>query len=901
MLLTELNIHDSAGEECLQSYWQAGLEYILADNPEDAQGAFLMPFLEGVYPEEFLQHSLSEYLIISANDQEKQGELDNADKILSLATDIFPSDVNILLRRTKFSLLSGNFDPELLAETLRILDETEPEEIEQALMAATITQFLRSCNPKTLATLPPTLFSNLLTLFLSKSIDQDAAITTLHHEALIIGGQQKLKLLELNILETCLNFCSANSRFSILSETALIAAHTGKHERAIQLAELCCADSKSRSKEHQVVANYTLLFSLMEAGKWQLIPAVMQEGLGHIMALNDQDCTMEMSGTVASTYFYSYLTDQPEMLQKIRSNLGKIYGPIVKAHADQFLRQDNQQVAHHHAQKVLRIGYICSTFSKHSVGWLSRWLFGHHDRQNFQIFIYNVAQSEHDEFHQKYFKANANASYYFNHNAMEIAKQIEEDEIDILVDLDSLTSVVTYGVMCCKPAPIQITWLGWENSGCPEVDYFMADPYVLPSNAEEYYATKIWRLPQTYIAVDGFEVGTPNKRRADYNIPADAIVYLCTQKSYKHHPDILQLQMQIIREVPNSYLLIKVTGSLDATMDVYQEVADRVGISIERLRFLDMQPDEYTHRANLNLADIVLDTFPYNGATTTLETIWAGVPIVTKVGQSFMARNSYAFLTNAGIAEGIAYSDQEYVDWGIKLGQDLELRQQVSGKMLQSRKTSPLWDGERFTQDMENAYKQMWDIHQQHLLVTHHTPPIAIAPPIKLHIGGQTTHPEWKIFDALDRPEVDFLGNANDLSQFPDNTIATIYASHVLEHFYYLLDNELLQTLQEWHRVLQPGGALMVSVPNLQAICALYIQPEMPVESRHLLMRMIFGGQIDRYDVHRVGFDRDTLSMYLQAAGFRDCEVKEEFGIFQDTSSLCFSGVPISLNMIARK
>ena len=173
--------------------------------------------------------------------------------------------------------------------------------------------------------------------------------------------------------------------------------------------------------------------------------------------------------------------------------------------------------------------------------------------------------------------------------------------------------------------------------------------------------------------------------------------------------------------------------------------------------------------------------------------------------------------------------------------------------------------------------------------------------PIRLHIGGKESHPDWKIFDALHREEVDFIGNAKDLSQFANNSISAIYTSHVLEHFHYLLNDELISTLKEWHRVLKPDGELMISVPNLQVICSLYVDPRTPANARHHLMRMIFGGQMDEYDVHKVGFDQDILGMYLQHVGFRDLEVVSEFGLFDDCSSLLFGGVPISLNMIAKK
>jgi predicted O-linked N-acetylglucosamine transferase (SPINDLY family) len=110
----------------------------------------------------------------------------------------------------------------------------------------------------------------------------------------------------------------------------------------------------------------------------------------------------------------------------------------------------------------------------------------------------------------------------------------------------------------------------------------------------------------------------------------------------------------------------------------------------------------------LGIADVVLDTYPYNGATTTLETLWMGIPLVTRVGEQFAARNSYTMMMNIGITEGIAWTDEEYVEWGIRFGKDEALRRQVAWKLRQSRKTSPLWNAQQFVRDMEQAYEQMW-------------------------------------------------------------------------------------------------------------------------------------------------------------------------------------------------
>ena len=122
-------------------------------------------------------------------------------------------------------------------------------------------------------------------------------------------------------------------------------------------------------------------------------------------------------------------------------------------------------------------------------------------------------------------------------------------------------------------------------------------------------------------------------------------------------------------------------------------------------------PTDAEHRANLAIADVVLDTYPYNGATTTLETLWMGIPLVTRVGEQFAARNSYTMMKNVGLKEGIAWTDEEYVDWGVRLGKDEDLRKDIHWRLLKSRQTSPLWNGKKFAREMENAYRQMWDVY----------------------------------------------------------------------------------------------------------------------------------------------------------------------------------------------
>jgi predicted SAM-dependent methyltransferase len=172
---------------------------------------------------------------------------------------------------------------------------------------------------------------------------------------------------------------------------------------------------------------------------------------------------------------------------------------------------------------------------------------------------------------------------------------------------------------------------------------------------------------------------------------------------------------------------------------------------------------------------------------------------------------------------------------------------------------------------------------------------------IKLNIGGTEAKEGWTILDIEARPEVDLISNASCLAHFGDESVSVIYVSHVVEHFHYQLNNELCNTLAEWYRVLQPGGKLLISVPDLKTLCWLFSNPNFTIYDRVHVMRMIFGGQMNQYDIHYTGFDYEILCYYLQQTGFGDIEQVSEFNLFNDCSSLRFLDILISLNVIATK
>lgn len=169
---------------------------------------------------------------------------------------------------------------------------------------------------------------------------------------------------------------------------------------------------------------------------------------------------------------------------------------------------------------------------------------------------------------------------------------------------------------------------------------------------------------------------------------------------------------------------------------------------------------------------------------------------------------------------------------------------------------------------------------------------------MKLHVGGKVVKDGWKLLNVMALPGVDYLGDVCDLSQFEDDSIEEVYASHVLEH---IPQSKVVGTLEGLHRVLQPGGRLLVSVPDLDVLCRSILDPELTADQKFHVMRMIYGGQVHDHDFHYFGWNRLFLEGYLRGVGFSDVKQVERFGIFPDTSDFKPFGQAISLNVIATK
>ncbi|MEA5605158.1 O-linked N-acetylglucosamine transferase, SPINDLY family protein [Nostoc sp. UHCC 0252] len=691
-------------------YWHLGLLLLLKGEEAEAQMIWMLPLAEADtehLPK--LTNELFQLLQTEAERREKLAEYSLAWLIRQHMREINPSYINNLLQILIFSLKLEKFEEidDLnkwgLIESLKAKEDVE---IDIELLIQVLKEFLNNIplNPINL---------NLIEASLPYFSDTHQCFSILLPAAMQIGHTLRQPMLAASILELHLRLEPDN--VEILRHLATFYQDACNYSQGIETARLCY--SLSEALADKIFALHLLLRGLMSAGGyWQAICTTCQElETVYKQFIQAQPISLEegrILRLLTPSFAIPHIKDTPADFRAIHNKVAEIFYTDIQALGQSQDKNYHRPIVKYQAlstsTKKLKIGYVSYALRNHSVGWLARWLFQHHDRDKFDIHTYFVNYKLVNDHLQEWYLIQAGKARKLGMNGLEIADKIYQDEIDILVDLDSITLDITSEVMALKPAPIQVTWLGWDASGIPAIDYFIADPYVLPEDAQNYYTEKIWRLPKTYIAVDGFEVGVPTLRRDDLDIPMDAVVYLSAQRGYKRHPETTKWQMQIIKEVPNSYFLIKGLAEEETIKRFFYQIAEEEGVDCSRLRFLPQVHSESVHRANLGIADIVLDTFPYNGATTTLETLWMGIPLVTRVGEQFAARNSYTMMMNAGITEGIAWTDEEYIEWGVRLGRDEALRQQVALKLKASRQTAPLWNGKQFTREMEKAYEQMW-------------------------------------------------------------------------------------------------------------------------------------------------------------------------------------------------
>jgi protein O-GlcNAc transferase len=289
-----------------------------------------------------------------------------------------------------------------------------------------------------------------------------------------------------------------------------------------------------------------------------------------------------------------------------------------------------------------------------------------------------------------------------------VADKIREDKIDILVDLAGHTAGNRLRVFARKPAPVQVSYLGYPGStGLSEMDYRLTDSFAdPPGKTESLHSEKLWRLPVCNWCFSGFD-DSP----AVGPLPAEAgsICFGTFNNFAKASPAVMDLWAAILTAMPSSRLIIKSQGLGErGVSERIHQLFESRGVQADRLEIRGHEPNPVSHLDAYNQMDIALDTFPYHGTTTTCEALWMGVPVITLAGQTHVSRVGVSLLNSVGLPELIAQSPEEYVSIAIRLAKDLPRLAELHRTLRQRMQASPLMDAPRFAGDIEAAYRQMW-------------------------------------------------------------------------------------------------------------------------------------------------------------------------------------------------
>ena len=358
-------------------------------------------------------------------------------------------------------------------------------------------------------------------------------------------------------------------------------------------------------------------------------------------------------------------------------------------------------------RKKLKIGYLSSDLCNHAIGYLMMDVFKHHDRSRYDIVAYNIGERTNDGLQQKIMGTIERWVDVKPLPDKQAAKQIVEDEIDILLDINGHTNFQRTRLLAMKPAPIIANWLGFPGSiGSDFHDYIIADDFIIPPTHEHYYSEKVLRLPCYQPNGALIDIPQPKKSRTELGLPEQGFVFCCFNGAIKITPEVFSRWMTIMKAVPDSVLWLRGGGSDDAPIHLRQ-AAERQGVSGKRLVILPFQANtEYLacHR----YADLFLDTFPYGAHTTASDSLRMGVPIVTLPGDGFPSRVCGSLSRAAGIPEMICRSPREYVEKAIHLATHPEALRAVRDKLATTLPTSTLFDSANLVKHLESLFEQMW-------------------------------------------------------------------------------------------------------------------------------------------------------------------------------------------------
>jgi len=354
----------------------------------------------------------------------------------------------------------------------------------------------------------------------------------------------------------------------------------------------------------------------------------------------------------------------------------------------------------------IRVAYLSGDFYAHAIPFLMAGVFEHHDRDRFETWGISYGPNDHSEMRARLEKAFTRFVDVREQSDAALAKMLRDNEVDIAVDLKGYTGGARPGILSHRPAPIQIHYLGYPGTlGAEYIDYLIADRTVVPEDHRPFYSEQIVYLPDMYQCNDSRRrIGVGNFTRADAGLPERAFVFCCFNGSHKIMPETFDIWMRILSRVDDGVLwLLEEHPAAAASLRSEAQVR---GIDPARLVFAKRMPLE-DHLARLKLADLVLDTLPYGAHTTASDALWAGVPVLARLGESFAGRVAASLLGAIGLPELVTHSPAQYESRACELAADKTQLAGIKAKLAGNRATMPLFDTARVTRNLEAAYLEM--------------------------------------------------------------------------------------------------------------------------------------------------------------------------------------------------
>ncbi|MEM9566787.1 MAG: tetratricopeptide repeat protein, partial [Cyanobacteria bacterium P01_E01_bin.34] len=365
-----------------------------------------------------------------------------------------------------------------------------------------------------------------------------------------------------------------------------------------------------------------------------------------------------------------------------------------------------------HQHDKIRLAYLSADFHDHATAYLMAELFERHDRERFEITAISFGPDCNGAMRQRLIGA---FDRYLDVRSLpnkDVACQMRELEIDIAIDLKGYTSLSRPQILAYRPAPIQVSYLGYPGSmGADFMDYILVDPFIVPPSQQGNYSEQLVHLPDCYQVNDSQRaISKAVPARRDCGLPETGFVFCSFNSSYKIEPTCFDIWMRLLSAVPNSVLWLM--GHHSAVAQNLRKEARNRRVDPSRLVFATRQPLA-DHLARHQLADLFLDSWPCGAHTTASDALWAGLPVLTYAGRSFASRVAGSLLASLGLPELVTQSWEDYEAIALELATHPETLQAIQDKLRRNRETSPLFDCDRFRRHLESAYTTMWTRWQQ--------------------------------------------------------------------------------------------------------------------------------------------------------------------------------------------